>query len=62
MHIPRLTKVSKIDEERTLEKCLNQIAAIRSQPMVQSAKEMQTLYGLRATANPMLEISVNLYR
>ena len=62
MHIPRLTKVSKIDEERTLEKCLNQIAAIRSQPTVQSAKEMQTLYGLRATANPMLEISVNLYR
>ena len=41
------------DEERTLEKCLNEIAAIRSQPMVQSAKEIQTLYGLRATANPM---------
>eukprot|EP00731_Ephydatia_muelleri_P029726 Em0021g249a len=51
-----------IDEERTLEKCLDQIAAIRSQPTVQSAKEMQTLYGLRATANPMLEIRVNLYR
>ncbi|KAL5516835.1 hypothetical protein EMCRGX_G002259 [Ephydatia muelleri] len=51
-----------IDEERTLEKCLVQIEAIRSQPTVQSAKEMQTLYGLRATANPMLEIRVNVYR
>ncbi|KAL5500199.1 hypothetical protein EMCRGX_G011718 [Ephydatia muelleri] len=28
----------------------------------QSAKEMQTLNGLRATPNPMLEIRVNLYR
>ena len=54
--------VSKIDEEKTHEKCFHLIAAIRSQPMVQSAKEMQTLYGLRATANSMLEIRVNLYR
>ena len=41
---------------------MNTFPAIRSQPTAQSAKEMQTLYGLRATANPMLEIRVNLYR
>ena len=38
------------------------IQAIRSQPTVEQAKEMQTLYGLRASANsPMLDIRVKLY-
>eukprot|EP00731_Ephydatia_muelleri_P008143 Em0004g481a len=45
-----------VGDERTLEKCLTQMASIRSQRTAEKTYEMQTLYGLKAVDNPMLSI------
>ncbi|KAL5460040.1 hypothetical protein EMCRGX_G033453 [Ephydatia muelleri] len=48
-----------VGDERTLEKCLTQMASIRSQRTAEKTYEMQTLYGLKAVDNPMLSIGFN---
>ena len=50
-----------VGDERTLEKCLTQMASIRSQQTAEKTYEMQTLYGLKAVDNPMLSIGFNPY-
>ncbi|KAL5509475.1 hypothetical protein EMCRGX_G004858 [Ephydatia muelleri] len=49
-------------EARTLERSLQQMAVIRSQPTQEKCNAMQTAFGLRAVDNPMLDIKVDTYR
>ena len=51
-----------VHEARTLERCLQQIADICSQPTQERRNAMQTALGLRAVDNPMLVINVDMYR
>ena len=49
-------------ETRTLERSLQQMAVIRSQPTQEKRNAMQTAFGLRTVDNPMLDIKVDMYR
>ena len=49
-------------EARALERSLQQMAVIRSQPTQEKRNATQTAVGLRAVDNPMLDIEVDMYR